>query len=801
MSARGGNLLTRATENYLRPLSRDERDINGADHDGTDEDAGTPQKDENGDVEDPNSAGARALRGLRHAPPQRQLYQSDLTNPRRIPLPNGQLASPVSTPQFPYNDTNPAPVFAIPPALAAYEPKQQLPLTLRPIMTPANNYEQFKLEQKRIRDGALARLSKTATLPKGMMLPGTGFPGPNIYARTLLSLQSNVLEEQEYALHHLVKISHERGDKYCFNSFPGLAEALLNKVLDVTSLILDIDLDITYERDIKDPNDTLINAFQNTPGLRNNITSRKRKRSDYMESEQCARRLKLINEAGLVLRNMVMLEENSAFLSRNTIIRDLLIILLNLPKISPVVEIQNYGLEIAEQLSRYFEPQFDDHFFWSLLSFVQSSDRGVILTSLRAICRLGADLQQSARLQEVPCHIIQQLCSWTLVEDEELRLASLDFLYQFTAVKDNVEMFINNVDVDGFIKQLVRLLTYNARLDNIPETITPIVPPPTLDPSIIIEEYPIPKIPKELVEQLLVFDEPERSSQWLRSCFEEDPAGEITQIALWQAYQVPFSQYSTQRPLLPAKDFITNVSNTLSGATAQVVNGTSPRFVIKGIKARRVPVDAKGRAFMRCVWHMEDMENSECGEFALWPKHMWEHIVERHLNLTKDVDGKYGFPQDSQTFRCKWADCKRFMNDPTSAFTLGMHVKTHLPDASERAYHRSKHNKQRETKPQDPGPIQSWHNHNTQVDERRDAAGLPLSSVLVLRNLARQIPKTPSGLKAVDGESLVEKYFLPVREKIYTVMAYNQSLGNYLPSLITAIDARKAKEESSEENA
>ena len=59
-----------------------------------------------------------------------------------------------------------------------------------------------------------------------------GFIGPNIYLRALRSLQSGIPSEVQFALHHLVKMSYERGDKYRFDGFPGLAEALINKILD-----------------------------------------------------------------------------------------------------------------------------------------------------------------------------------------------------------------------------------------------------------------------------------------------------------------------------------------------------------------------------------------------------------------------------------------------------------------------------------------------------------------------------------------------------------------------------------------
>jgi len=215
------------------------------------------------------------------------------------------------------------------------------------------------------------------------------------------------------------------------------------------------------------------------------------------------------------------------------------------------------------------------------------------------------------------------------------------------------------------------------------------------------------------------------------------------------------------------------------------MNGPPPRFVIKGIKPRRVPVDPKGREFMRCLWRTDN--DVECGEFALWPKSMWEHIVGSHLSIGKDAEGRFDFNiANARVHGCRWSECQRYAHgERPSPFILGMHVKTHMPDSSERSYHRGKHNKSNSL--QAPHS-QSWPLRNTQRDERNDAAGLPLTSALVLRNLARMIPKTPTGsIKA--EESLVWKVFAPVKEQLFYVMAHNQTLRDYLPALAKAINA------------
>lgn len=671
-------------------------------------------------------------------------------------------------------------------------------LNLKPVTTPANNLEGFKTWQKQLRDQQLARMSrKPVSITKpGMMLPGTGFPGPMIYVKTLLSLQSGVLDEQEYALHHLVKISHERGDKYRFDSFPGLAEALIEKVLDIASLVCGIDFSIAYSEDAMLMDDDALDGLRGTRGLAERVKSAAQSESkDKMQTQDYALRLTLINEAALVLRNMVMLEENATYLARLPPARDMLIVLLNLPQRPATVELHNYALEIGEQLTRFYPMTPEDPLFISLLQYVDSTDRGTILNSLRALSKMGVGLNQFPRLESVPLPIVQKICEWVLVEDEELQLACLDFLYLYTATPQNVEVLLSNQNLAGLVHHFCRLLLHSAKVYEMkPPASLPSKPSVSSTPTpapLSAEETPIPRISQDLLDQLLLFEEPDRSSQWLKCCFEEDPTGEITQIALWQAYQLPFGMYQSQRPMLPAKDFITNVSTTFANASAQVMGGQPPRFVIKGIRPRTVPIDPRGREYMRCLWHTE--AGSECGDFARDSSRLWEHVVTRHLEVKRDEEnnGKFDVSVPGEAkYACQWAGCDRYSGEGcnTTAFNVGMHLKTHLPDQSGHAFQRGKHNTTTEAgRAAEKTPrITSWQTRNTVVDERQDAAGLPLMSVLVLRNLARVLPRTSSAVKT--GRDVVFEVFGPVKERLYYVLAYNISLREYLPTLTNLID-------------
>jgi chromatin structure-remodeling complex subunit RSC9 len=283
---------------------------------------------------------------------------------------------------------------------------------------------------------------------------------------------------------------------------------------------------------------------------------------------------------------------------------------------------------------------------------------------------------------------------------------------------------------------------------------------------------------------------------------------------------------------MAAKDFITNVSATFTGAQAQVIPfGTTQKYTIRGIRPRSVPVDpTTRRPYLRCQWYLPPSQtagqqsnaqsHAECNEYTSQPKQMWDHILATHLQLQKDEFGKWkleskpdinkinGAPVQKR-YNCHWGGCKHFAstNGSPSAYTVGMHIKTHLPDTSAKASVRNKHNLNSITSngSQAQAGQQTVKWHSTATDERNDAAGLPLASVLVLRNLARQMAKIdysgqlsdfPNGSLDQSREDedeedrnggWVRKVFAPVKDQLFYVMAHNWSLREYMPSLCSAI--------------
>lgn len=611
-----------------------------------------------------------------------------------------------------------------------------------------------------------------------------GFDGPNIYVRCLCALKSGIKSEQEYALHHLVKISMERGDKYKFESFPGLAEALIEKVLEVSSLFYKVKWRIAYTEDEMMASPDTLNGIDGTPDILQRIAKLpKLVVDDNIQTAEISDTLLQVNEAGLTLRNMVMLEENAYYVSEMSPLRDFLTIALNLPKLDCLIELKHYALDIAEQLTKYLHFEATDPLYVSLLAQLQSEDRGAILTCLRAISRISMTLEENNLLRGVPAVCIRSIIDWTLLNDDDLLHACLDVLYQYTAVVENVDFLITNLQVEPLVNQLTRLLSHGAKYQE-REWLRgyDVKMPPPQKPA---------ALPKELLTQLLKLEEPERSSQWLRCLFEEDKDEAITQIALWQEYQACFAPtvVETGRQLLPAAEFIKNVSTTFAEkAAAQVQPGPVQKFIIKGIRMRSVPVDLKGEPYNKCHWRSNTTAgNSQgvCDKFFMSPEEMYRHILRDHVGASETESGKFDNAQVGQ-YTCQWDRCHRFKAEPaTKLLQLATHIKVHLPPRRVSA-------KVKESDYPGPPPAkrlkpsyvispakQAFLLQYTAVDDRQEAAGIPLSAVLVLRNLARNLSKTEAEDKAMklpDAVPWVDRLFKPVEPRLYEIMAHNKAL-------------------------
>jgi chromatin structure-remodeling complex subunit RSC9 len=179
-TAKGGGLLARTLDNF-KPSSRRETGVLGNENSEASGDDGTPTRDRVGSEDTPGSGG-RVTRGLRQAPPQRVLFQPD-TQPSRQArhvsntshtshLPSTQQANQHQAPRgasTSYNPSSNTENMSL--AVANYEPRPQMPLTLRPVITPGNNPVEFARREKA--KSQVAMNGKIPTQTPRVMLPGS----------------------------------------------------------------------------------------------------------------------------------------------------------------------------------------------------------------------------------------------------------------------------------------------------------------------------------------------------------------------------------------------------------------------------------------------------------------------------------------------------------------------------------------------------------------------------------------------------------------------------------------------------
>lgn len=623
------------------------------------------------------------------------------------------------------------------------------------------------------------------------MISPAGTEGPNIYIRCLNALRSRIPSEQAYALNHLVKISYERGDKYRFDSFPGLAEGLVDKALEVGNLYYHIDWSVSWDMDPSaDP--SVLDGNNGTQDILERIDSLiEKEMPDVLQTEAVGDKLILVSEAVLTLRNMVTLPENAHNMSDFPPLKDLVCIILSLPAKDTLTEIKHLALDIAEALTPWLVLASDDPLYRVLLSQMDSNDRGTILTALRALGRISMNLDATNTLGEVPTSLLQHIASWLLLNDDELMDACLDFLYQYTAVVPNLDTMLRSIIPEHLIDHLVRLLAHGARKVQHHQVLVP-------EQRIPAVASDIAPMPEDLLQEMLQIEEPDRVGRWVRCFFEEDSESYVTQLAAWQAYQNAFvgPLKTLGQALITPADFIRNSTSVYTGSNAQVLrdpNDSQQKFIIHGIRARPSPLSFDGKEYARCLWRTNPQDpSSQCSKLYVQSESMWNHILSEHLGATKNESGQYDNTETE--YICTWGECTRYRT-PTKLHLqdFARHINGHVSAALAPKRNAGGHGRRSSRSWVIPGRTMTltYEETATMRDERNpalppQAAGIPLSAVLVLRNIARNVVKTEAEEELVksrpraktedEGTGWNEKLFRPVMPRLFEVLAENRAL-------------------------
>lgn len=453
------------------------------------------------------------------------------------------------------------------------------------VAKPINENNQFDNFQQQQQAALYNRQQSKGLLPFNYTgIPGVGVPSVDLQTRLKFALLSGLEEEVRWALTQLVSMSKNIPHLLNLKNNVFYAEQLIEHYRQCPFIDPAVKYKATY------------------PYLLQNLGK-----------DGLGIKIENSVDAALALRNLSQDTDSAQILSLNPVVKETAIKILQSDIITnelPVGEtydsassLLQFTVDIVESISSYIAPAYkDDELFITLVtSLTRSTDRSIIISILRSLSRLLVRSNINTKTQyaseNITSHVLDTVINFLLIEtDPELILTALDFLYQY--------ILPGGIRITNLLKSTTRQLTL---MDVLPRLLTHglTIPPQTigLEPLRLIRRarVPAPEVAKRLSDQLYEevnkLDEPLRATVWMRCCFKAIQESDVTQISLWKSYELQFQkEHGRQggKKLLPAVDFIKNVSNAFPNSAAMVITNPETnqrKFIIKGIEPRHVPAD------------------------------------------------------------------------------------------------------------------------------------------------------------------------------------------------------------------
>lgn len=175
----------------------------------------------------------------------------------------------------------------------------------------------------------------------------------------------------------------------------------------------------------------------------------------------------------------------------------------------------------------------------------------------------------------------------------------------------------------------------------------------------------------------------------------------------------------------------------------------------------------KGHIYVACKW-IDQGTGGRCTAQLPTPPDLWVHVLNDHLGPPTDQGRK---------LYCNWGGCGKFNHqggEEDRRKVIG-HVRTHIPDLNDLRAARMAGMDDAEggiKGDDDPNSKVIIRRNQTGTDDRGEAAGIPLTAALVLRNVARR------------GVEEVKEILGAERGTLFEVMAVNKPLAPYVADLL-----------------
>jgi hypothetical protein len=252
---------------------------------------------------------------------------------------------------------------------------------------------------------------KEFVLSKEMLLSGGWLNRIN------LALSTNLPNEIDWALHHLIKLSYSQN--FFIGFIPGLPDSLFDH------------LNLLFSKFTLNTNP----SFFQTTLVDNNLPEMQHiVMLTSLDSQILVQRsLQIL----LVFRNLSLLNENASAFSRDHKMLTIIAKGLALPSTSYYLEIKHSVLDLFENISRLMVLRGPSDFYLACLQqMIFSYDKGLMVAAIKILQRLISNDQNEKILLQLQAPVIQRLLQLLLVNDDDIANSILEFFYLFTSISD-----------------------------------------------------------------------------------------------------------------------------------------------------------------------------------------------------------------------------------------------------------------------------------------------------------------------------------------------------------------------------
>ncbi|KAI5960386.1 RSC9 [Candida pseudojiufengensis] len=498
---------------------------------------------------------------------------------------------------------------------------------------------------------------------------GTGHPGIDVKQRIIMALKSGIQSETDWALSEVAKYS----TFLIFENDSFVANELIKCMTLLYQLIKDKKYNLINQNIMRHSLDALVTLRNSAQDLQN-----------QQWLSQVPNFKKQLTE---ILKFLYNWNYTAGF------------------KILELIEFDDefyealiYVLDLIEPLTCYYiNNSKNDVLFHTLFQILTiTKDKTIFITSLKCVSHLLITWDKSDQTKEeedddheeeeelnsknitnncidsITEDQLQTIINTLLVADNELNYAVLYFIkmylfskaiYQDYSVKDSqrlrlkklLQLNTTKINLEILLKQLPLLIVTDLPL--IEPVELKLAPNTELSKRSSNSGSPTtaPELNEELYKILINFPEPARATTWLHCCYEPTLTEEleVTQISIWKAYETQFKEVwqnnenndkiqPIYHQLLPAVDFIKNVTKAFPRAEAKVLNLNTEtsedetpkrKFIIRGIKPRQFPVSIE-KGNYEAIRPLKDIETTTTKSNSELPiGHINETKFKQNLNF------------------------------------------------------------------------------------------------------------------------------------------------------------------------